>query len=290
MGTPGGGRRAARRPSGRPWYGPLGPNATRDRARPAAAGVADTAHYRAQPWRFPTPIGPARRLGPGSGGGSPTPSWRSCSRCSPRRSPSCRSSRTAGSPPTSRSPRRWCRSPPRPAWRSATSMIAARKGLGSLHADFGLAFHPRDLGWFVGRVRDLRLLGRAHRPHRRRRPSHRLVPGRRAALPAVPRGRQRLLRPRRPRHRAGRGGAAVPGGAAARPPAPHRPGRRGRGSRPSSSRSCTCSSTPAPGSRVPALLLLGLVSGYRALKTGDLSESILLHAGFNLLAVLQILT
>jgi membrane protease YdiL (CAAX protease family) len=46
---------------------------------------------------------------------------------------------------------------------------------------------------------------------------------------------------------------------------------------------------PGAGFAVPALFLLGLVSGDRALKTGDLSESFLLHAGFNLLAVLQIL-
>lgn len=47
---------------------------------------------------------------------------------------------------------------------------------------------------------------------------------------------------------------------------------------------------PGAGFAVPALLLLGLISGYRALKTGELSQSILLHAGFNLLAVLQILS
>lgn len=47
---------------------------------------------------------------------------------------------------------------------------------------------------------------------------------------------------------------------------------------------------PGAGFAVPALLLLGLLSGYRALRTGDLSQSILLHAGFNLLAILQILT
>jgi uncharacterized protein len=47
---------------------------------------------------------------------------------------------------------------------------------------------------------------------------------------------------------------------------------------------------PGAGFAVPALLLLGLISGYRSLRTGDLSQSILLHAGFNLLAVLQILT
>jgi membrane protease YdiL (CAAX protease family) len=47
---------------------------------------------------------------------------------------------------------------------------------------------------------------------------------------------------------------------------------------------------PGAGFAVPALLLLGLLSAHRALRTGELSQSILLHAGFNLLAVLQILT
>jgi membrane protease YdiL (CAAX protease family) len=46
---------------------------------------------------------------------------------------------------------------------------------------------------------------------------------------------------------------------------------------------------PGAGFAVPALFFLGLLSGYRALERGDLSQSILLHAGFNLLAVLQIL-
>ena len=46
---------------------------------------------------------------------------------------------------------------------------------------------------------------------------------------------------------------------------------------------------PGAGFAVPALFLLGLLSGHRALRTGNLSQSILLHAGFNLLAVLQIL-
>ncbi len=43
---------------------------------------------------------------------------------------------------------------------------------------------------------------------------------------------------------------------------------------------------PGAGFGVPALLLLGLVSGWRAVATGSLSQSIWLHAGFNLLAVL----
>jgi uncharacterized protein len=41
---------------------------------------------------------------------------------------------------------------------------------------------------------------------------------------------------------------------------------------------------------VPAFLLLGLVSGWRAMKTGNLSQSICLHVGFNLLATLLIVT
>lgn len=47
---------------------------------------------------------------------------------------------------------------------------------------------------------------------------------------------------------------------------------------------------PGAGFAVPALILLGLLSGYRAWRTGNLSQSILLHAGFNLVAVLQIVT
>ncbi len=46
---------------------------------------------------------------------------------------------------------------------------------------------------------------------------------------------------------------------------------------------------PGAGFAIPALFFLGLLSGYRAVRRGDLSQSILLHAGFNLLAVLQIL-
>jgi CAAX protease family protein len=41
---------------------------------------------------------------------------------------------------------------------------------------------------------------------------------------------------------------------------------------------------------VPAFLLLGLVSGWRATKTGDLSQSVMLHVGFNLLASILIMT
>jgi membrane protease YdiL (CAAX protease family) len=39
---------------------------------------------------------------------------------------------------------------------------------------------------------------------------------------------------------------------------------------------------------VPAFLLLGLVGGWRAVVTGDLTKSIFLHAGFNLVASLFI--
>jgi membrane protease YdiL (CAAX protease family) len=46
-----------------------------------------------------------------------------------------------------------------------------------------------------------------------------------------------------------------------------------------------------PGARfvLPALLLLGLVSGYQAVKRGDLARSVLLHAGFNLVAAIGLL-
>jgi len=43
---------------------------------------------------------------------------------------------------------------------------------------------------------------------------------------------------------------------------------------------------PGSGFAVPPLVLLGLVSGWRAVATGSLSQSIYLHVGFNLLAVL----
>lgn len=39
----------------------------------------------------------------------------------------------------------------------------------------------------------------------------------------------------------------------------------------------------------PAILSLGLVSGYQAAKTGDLSRSIMLHVGFNTLSVIDLL-
>jgi len=41
---------------------------------------------------------------------------------------------------------------------------------------------------------------------------------------------------------------------------------------------------------VPALFALGLLSGYEAVRTGGLSRSIALHAGFNLLTVVSVLT
>lgn len=39
---------------------------------------------------------------------------------------------------------------------------------------------------------------------------------------------------------------------------------------------------------VPGLVLLGLVSGYQATKTGDLNRSVLLHVGFNLLSAITL--
>lgn len=46
-----------------------------------------------------------------------------------------------------------------------------------------------------------------------------------------------------------------------------------------------------PGSypAVPALLLVGLVSGWQAARSGDLTRSIAIHSGFNLLAAIQLL-
>ena len=46
-----------------------------------------------------------------------------------------------------------------------------------------------------------------------------------------------------------------------------------------------------PGSypAVPALLLIGLISGWQAARSGDLTRSIAIHCGFNLLAALQLL-
>jgi membrane protease YdiL (CAAX protease family) len=43
-------------------------------------------------------------------------------------------------------------------------------------------------------------------------------------------------------------------------------------------------------SALPALVALGMISGILAVRTGNLSRSILLHAGFNLLPVLAVLT
>jgi uncharacterized protein len=44
------------------------------------------------------------------------------------------------------------------------------------------------------------------------------------------------------------------------------------------------------GAVMPALVALGMISGIFAVRTGNLSRSILLHVGFNLLAVLAVLT
>lgn len=47
---------------------------------------------------------------------------------------------------------------------------------------------------------------------------------------------------------------------------------------------------PGTGYYISAFLLLGLVSGWRALRTGGISQSIALHAGFNLLAAILIVS
>jgi membrane protease YdiL (CAAX protease family) len=45
---------------------------------------------------------------------------------------------------------------------------------------------------------------------------------------------------------------------------------------------------PGAGYVVPGLLLLGLVSGYQAVKTGNIVRSVLLHMGFNLLSAVAL--
>ncbi len=47
---------------------------------------------------------------------------------------------------------------------------------------------------------------------------------------------------------------------------------------------------PGAGYVFPGLLLLGLVSGYTALRSGNLARSMLLHIGFNLLSTIFLLT
>jgi membrane protease YdiL (CAAX protease family) len=47
---------------------------------------------------------------------------------------------------------------------------------------------------------------------------------------------------------------------------------------------------PGTGYYVPAFLLLGLVSGFEAIRTRSLSHSIYLHMGFNLVAAIQVWT
>jgi membrane protease YdiL (CAAX protease family) len=41
---------------------------------------------------------------------------------------------------------------------------------------------------------------------------------------------------------------------------------------------------------LPAIILLGVVSGYQAAKTGNLSRSIMLHMGFNALSAVLLFT
>jgi membrane protease YdiL (CAAX protease family) len=168
-------------------------------------------------------------------------------------------------------------------------MVASRKGLGSLHADFGLGFSPRDIGWFavgfgisafsgvlIAPIVDAGHLNNSSQDVVRLfQHSHGVdsVFFALGVLVIAPVGEELLFR-----------GALL----------------RSLLRRTAPAAAVWISALvfalvhvlldPGAGFAVPALLLLGLVSGYRALRTGSLSESILLHAGFNLLAVLQILT
>jgi membrane protease YdiL (CAAX protease family) len=41
---------------------------------------------------------------------------------------------------------------------------------------------------------------------------------------------------------------------------------------------------------LPAIIALGVVSGYQAVKTGDLARSVMLHVGFNALSAILLFT
>jgi hypothetical protein len=47
---------------------------------------------------------------------------------------------------------------------------------------------------------------------------------------------------------------------------------------------------PGAAFAIPGLMLLGLISAWRAAETGNLSQSFFLHAGFNLWAAIFLLT
>lgn len=167
--------------------------------------------------------------------------------------------------------------------------VAARKGCGTLTADFGLRVRARDGLWFVGGFLFSFAAGIVITPiesagHLRNSSQEvvRLLQQAKgweaaafavAVLVVAPVGEELLFRGALLRGLMRRTSPAVAiGGAALAFALVH------------------VILDPGAGFAVPALLLLGLLSGYRAWRTGDLSQSILLHAGFNLLAVLQILT
>jgi membrane protease YdiL (CAAX protease family) len=167
-------------------------------------------------------------------------------------------------------------------------VVASRKGRGSLRADFGFAVHPRDGLWFVagfalsaaagvalapiidaGHLSNssqdvVRVFQHAHGVDR--------VLFALAVLAVAPIGEELLFR-----------GALLRGLLRRTNPA------LAIGISGLAFALVHVALDPGAGFAVPALLALGLLSGYRAWRTGELSQSILLHAGFNLLAVLQIL-
>jgi len=166
--------------------------------------------------------------------------------------------------------------------------FAARRGVGSLRADFGLRVSPRDSGWFLvglalafltgimlNPIVDVGHLGHSSQAVVRVFQSahgYQAVLFIVAVLVVAPLGEELLFR-----------------GALLRALL--------RRTNPATAVSVSAlvfalvhvALDPGAGFAVPALFLLGIVSGDRALRTGNLSESFLLHAGFNLLAVLQIL-
>lgn len=166
-------------------------------------------------------------------------------------------------------------------------LVSRRRGLGTLRADFGLALHPRDWPWLAagvllqvvgsglvelvdrvaGGLREqeaARVLDRADGPELAL-----LVLGVSLLAPLT---EELLFRGLLLRSLARRFGAVVAVVASA----------------------ATFAGVhlldPATAPLLVPLALLGLVSGIRAVRTGELSQSLLLHAGFNLLSVVVLVS
>lgn len=167
------------------------------------------------------------------------------------------------------------------------ALVARTKGLGSLRADFGLTVRPRDLAWIAAGL-GLSLVA-----------GWMLLPI--TELADLNRSSQEVVR-----QFENAGGIEVPlfalGVVLLAPLAEELLFRgallRGLARRTTPGRAVFASALifalvhvagdPDSYYYVPAFLLLGLVSGWRATKTGNLSQSVMLHVGFNLLASILI--